>query len=134
MTSGPTRVAPRGAGAGGFVTLQFVTASALSLVLFAGVANLLVYQYGHGVVRAALDEGVRAGSRASDPAAECETRATAVIGDLLGGPMGRGVALRCADDPARVHAAADVTFHGWAPMVPDWSFTAKAFSARKGRR
>jgi len=50
--------------AGGFVTTQFVLAVALSLVLFVMLCNVIVYQYARGVVRAALDEGVRTASRA----------------------------------------------------------------------
>lgn len=119
------------ASSAGFVTIQFVTASALALVLFTGMANLVVFQYGRGVVRAALDEGVRAGARAPAAASECERRAAGVIGDLLGGRMGDGVVVRCAASADQVQAAADVTFPGWSPMVPGWSFTARAASVRE---
>ena len=48
----------------GFVTVQFTAAVAFSMVVLVMLANLIVYQYGRGVVRAAVDEAVRAGSRA----------------------------------------------------------------------
>lgn len=92
----PGRRPDRRAEAPGFVTIQFVTASALALVLFTGMANLVVFHYAKGVVRAALDEGVRAGARAPAAASECQHRAGAVVRDLLGGRMGDGVAISCA--------------------------------------
>lgn len=112
------------------MTIQFVMASALALVLVTGMANLVLFHYARGVVRAALDEGVRAGARAPAAASECEHRAGAVVRDLLGGPMGDGVAITCAASMRHVRAVADATFHGWSPMVPDWSFTARATSIR----
>lgn len=115
----------------GFVTVQFVTASALALVLFTGLANLVVFHYARGVVRAALDEGVRAGARAAAAADECEDRAGAVVRDLLGGPLGDEVAITCTASVRDVRAVADTTFHGWSPMVPDWSFTTRATSVRE---
>jgi hypothetical protein len=116
------------------VTAQLVVAIGLSLVLMATLANLLVLQYGRGVVRAALDEGVRAGSRADAGAAECERRARAALADLLGGAMGAGVRLRCSADETTVTAQADVAFRGWAPGVPDWRFTARALAVREPPR
>lgn len=107
----------------GFLTVQFVVAVALSFVLLATVANLILFQYGRGVVRAAVDEGVRRASRVAVPASECERRAHDVVGDLLGGTMGAGVRLRCADAGDTVVAEALVTFEGWAPLVPDWTFS-----------
>ena len=56
-------------------------------VLLVLLANVLVAGYARGVVRAALDEGVRAGARAEDAAAECARRAAAVLDDLIAGPM-----------------------------------------------
>lgn len=128
----PRAVPGRRVDAPGFVTVQFVVASALALVLFTGMANLVVFHYAKGVVRAALDEGVRAGARAPAATSECEDRAAAVVRDLLGGRMSDGVAITCAASVRDVRAVADATFHGWSPMVPDWSFTARATSVREG--
>lgn len=115
---------------GGFVTIQYLLVVALSLMLVVVLTNLVVFQYGRGVVRAALDEGVRAGVRATAGVAECEDRARDVLADLLGGAMGAGVALACSDDGRRVRATADVEFAGWSPAVPDWRFVAEAESVR----
>lgn len=123
---------PAGRREGGFVTVQYVAVVGLSLVFVVLLTNLVVFQYGRGVVRAALDEGVRAGTRATAGAAECEARAGDVLADLLGGAMGTGVRLACTDDGVHVRATADVVFTSWAPGVPDWRFGARA-QARRGR-
>ena len=90
------------------------------------LANLIVFQYGRGVVRAAVDEGARVGSRASAGADDCEARARDVVADLLGGAMGEGVALSCSVKGGFVTARADVAFPAWLPPVPDWSFSLSA--------
>lgn len=116
---------------GGFVTVASVAVTGLSLLFVVALVNIVVFQYGRGVVRAALDEGVRAGARATAGVGECEARAGDVLADLLGGAMGAGVQLACTDDGAVLRAAADVTFVGWLPAVPDWRFTAEATAVRE---
>ncbi|CAN5509584.1 hypothetical protein BH23ACT7_BH23ACT7_12650 [soil metagenome] len=117
----------------GFLTPQFVVAVGLSLILLVLLANLIVMQYGRGVVRAALDEGARRGSRVSaDPAGECAARARDVLADLLDGPMGLGVApIACTDTGDRLVARTTVTFLGWLPGAPDWSFDAEASAVKE---
>ncbi|HUH06479.1 MAG TPA: hypothetical protein VML96_01610 [Egibacteraceae bacterium] len=118
---------------GGYLTVQFLFAVALSLILLTAMANLIVFQYGRGVVRAALDEGVRAGSRVNiDAASHCEARVRSALSDLLGGRMGADVAfLGCAEDGRQVQARADVAFRGWLPMVPDWAFSLGATAVKE---
>jgi hypothetical protein len=106
--------------AGGFVTTQFVLAVALSLVLFVMLCNVIVYQYARGVVRAALDEGVRSASRAGGTVGGCEAAAEEVRRSLLGGPVGAQVAIRCELVDGRVQATATGRLPGWLPMVPDF--------------
>lgn len=115
----------------GSVTIQFVWAVGLTLVLLTVVANLVAFQYGRGVVRAALDEAVRAGSRATATEATCTERAAAALRDLLGGAMGDEVTVACADRGDRVVADATATFRGWLPLVPDWTFTAGATAVKE---
>lgn len=115
-----------GGGDLGYLTLQYVVAIGLSLVVLAALANLLVFGYARGVVRAALDEGARAASRADASAAVCRQRADDVLGDLLAGRLGDGVAVECVRSDQRVTASGTATFRAWAPFVPDWSFTASA--------
>jgi hypothetical protein len=113
-------------GQDGFLTIQYLLAVGLSLVLLASLGNLLVFSYGRGVVRAALDEGVRAGSRAGASPAECQARADAVLSDLLSGSLGQGVDVRCQSQGGTVTASAEASFPAWAPLVPSWSFTTTA--------
>lgn len=116
----------------GFLTVQFVAAVGLSLVMFTALVNLVAFQYGRGVVRAALDEGVRAGSRATASDLECLQRIRSTLSDLLGGAMGAGVRVDCRQDGEQVVASASATFRGWLPLVPDWRFGLLA-SARRER-
>lgn len=119
---------------GGFATIQFVFATGLALLFLVLVANVIVFQYGRGVVRAAMDEAARAGSLAVGSDAErvraCGVRADDVLDDLLGGPLGDDVAVSCSVDRSGpvpvVTARADVAFQSWVDPVPDWSFTATA--------
>lgn len=111
------------------MTIQFVVATALSLLVFVLLANFVVFLYARGVVRAAIDEGVRAGARAG--VVECEQRAEAVLSDLLAG-MRSDVRVRCEDDGQVATSRAEVRLRGWLPPVtPTWSFTVTAESFRE---
>jgi len=113
----------------GFVTIEYVLAVALSMLAMVVIANFIVFQYGRGVVRAAVDQGVRSGARAPAPAAACEQAARQVVADLLGGKsgsMGRTVSITCSQVGGRLDAAADGRFRAWLPPVPDWSFHSAA--------
>lgn len=118
---------------GGFLTIQFLLAVAFSLVVFTMLANLVLVQYGRGVVRAALDEGVRAGSRVSAaPSVQvCEERVAEALSGLLRGSFGNGIAYGCAASATEVTATADASFDSFAPMVPDFSFALAATAVRE---
>ena len=115
----------------GFTTAQFILAAGLALMFFVFLANMVVFQYGKGVVRGALNDGVRAGSKVGAGTVDCEQAIADAMGDLLGGTMGRGVTTVCTDDAAGVGAVADVTFRSWIPGVPDWSFSLSAQSVKE---
>jgi hypothetical protein len=120
-------------GEDGMTTVQYVAATAFSLIVFVMMANFIVFLYARGVVRAAVDEGARAGGRFGATSAECEARARDVLGDLLAGRLGSDVSVRC-DSPNvdEMHATVDVTLHGWLPgLVPDWTFTLDARSVKE---
>ena len=117
--------------AGGFVTTQFVLAVALSLLLFVMLCNAIVYQYGRGVVRAALDEGVRSASRAGGTVSACEDAAEEVRHTLLGGPVGSHVAIRCGLVADTVQATATGYLPSWLPLVPDWSIDLAASAVKE---
>ncbi len=112
----------------GFVTIQYLLAIGLSLIALVWMTNFIVIQYARGVVRGALDEGVRAGSRGRASEFDCENRARAVLADLLQGPMGDGVsAPDCRVSPSgRIEASARATFRTWIPPVQQLTFHLKA--------
>ena len=121
-------------GEDGMTTAQYVAATGFSLIAFVMMANFVVFLYARGVVRAAVDEGARAGGRFGASAAECETRATDVVDDLLGGGLGTGVQVGCHEDGRDevMRAHADVVLRGWLPgVIPDWSFTLEAQSVKE---
>jgi hypothetical protein len=115
-------------------TAQYIAATGFSLVAFVMMANFVVFLYARGVVRAAVDEGARAGGRFGASAAECEARVTDVVDDLLGGGLGTGVRVGCHEDGQDdvMRARADVVLRGWLPgVMPDWSFTLEAQSVKE---
>lgn len=96
-------------------------ASALALLLFLALANLVVVQYGRGAIRSALEQGVRAGSLGGVFA--CEDTALRVVEDLLGGRMSDDLSIVCAVEGQTVVATASVTFESWTPLTPDFAFS-----------
>lgn len=126
---GVGRVIPIKARETGFATTSFLSAVAVSLAVFVAVTNLLVFAYARGAARVALDEGVRAGVRADDPA-ECVRRAEAALDDLLGGPLRAAWSeVSCAAGDDRITASVEGRLQAWAPAVPDWPIAEQAVAA-----
>ena len=96
---------------------------ALSMLFLAALLNLIAIQYAQGVVRAALDEGVRMGSVARGTERECLAGIRRVMGDLLGGPLGADVDFACIVVGGQMVASADAEFQGWFPGMPSLQFT-----------
>ena len=118
----------------GFATVQYLVALSFSLLALVGLLNFVVFQYGRGAVRAALDEGARAGTRISESAeTECEERAARVLGDLLSGSMGDGVEpVQCAVVGQRVTAETTVEFEPWfMERFGAWQFTVSAVAVKE---
>ena len=111
-------------------TLQALLVYLLALAAFVWLLQLAVFTYGRGVVRSALDEGARAGSKVTDSIERCEERAAETMTGLLRGTMGQGVTIACREEGDRVLARADVRFPAWAPAMPDWTFSITATSRR----
>jgi hypothetical protein len=108
----------------GMTTVQFVAATAMSLIVFVMLANFVVDLYARGAIRAAVDEGARAGAPFDSSVGECERRAEDALDDLLGGAMRSEVHVDCVDEVGTVRAEATVVLRGWLPgVVPDWSFS-----------
>jgi len=118
-------------GEGGFLTIQFVLAVALSLLMLVLVANVIIVQYGRGVVRAAAEEGAQAGSRLSASEADCEARAGEVLDGLLGGPMGDRISITCSIGSSEVIATVRYTFTPWLPLVPAWAGTQTSVAVKE---
>lgn len=98
---------------------------AIVLVFFVLLLQFVLWQYGRGAVRSALDEGARAGAATTRPA-DCQQLAQASLHQLLGGSMGAQTTITCQRAAGQMIATADATFPAWLGFVPDWTFTLQA--------
>jgi len=102
----------------GFISVEILGAVFLSFLVLVALMNIIVVQYGLGVVRAAADEGARSGARLNSGAsatAACEARAADVlqsIGRLADASSG------CTVDGDQVRSVVNVRFEPWFPGVP----------------
>jgi hypothetical protein len=110
-----------------------VTAIALSLVVFVSLANVETMLFARDAVRAAVDEGARAGARADDPQRACEARARAVLDGLLAPTARSAVAVTCRGGAsgAWIEARADAALDPWWPGLPAWTFTTTSTAGRE---
>lgn len=116
----------------GFTTIQYVVATAFSLLLFVMIANLLVDLYERGAVRDALDEGVRAGVPVAATADDCLARTRDVVQSVASGSSIRIDDLACEPDGDRIVATARVSLRSWFPMIiPDWHLSLRAAAHRE---
>ena len=125
------REAERTESEGGFVSISYVVAAAFAMLFFASLANLIVMQYASGVVRAALDEGVRDGAVAGAGAFQCQLTVDEFLSSVLGGPYGEDINAVCSEEPGLMVASATATFAGFAPLVPDLTFDFEAVAAKE---
>jgi hypothetical protein len=117
----PPRLRPRSRhderDARGFASVEFLVATAFSLLLLTLLTNVVVVQYGRGVVRAAADEGARAGSNVdADSPSTCQARADDVLSGL--GRMASDVHITCREVNGAIVATTSAAFEGWLPTVP----------------
>ncbi|HEX5587056.1 MAG TPA: hypothetical protein VFZ17_07085 [Acidimicrobiia bacterium] len=112
-------------------SVQYVVATAFTLVVFVMLANVVVDLYARGAVRAAVDEAARAGARVDATPAECAARAHDVLEGLVGARIRAGVEIACSESSSRVSARADVRLAGWLAFVPDWSFSIVGTSVKE---
>jgi len=115
------RTTDRGIADRGVSSIQFVLASALALILFLALANLMVVQYGRGAVRSALEQGARVGTLGGPGV--CEETAIRVVENLLGGRMSDDLELSCAGSGDAMVASASATFESWTPLTPDFTIS-----------
>lgn len=110
----------------GLTSVGILLAVSFTLIVAVIVVTLLLYLYGQGAARAAIDEGVRAGSRVGAGEAACELRAQEALDGLMPGPLGDGVRVDCLVAGGELVAVADVTLSSPLPGVPSWSFQMQA--------
>ncbi len=110
----------------GLTSVGILMAVAFTLIVAVIMVNMLLYLYGQGAARAAIDEGVRAGSRVGAGEVACEQRAEEALQGLMPGPLGDGVHITCGLSGNELVAVADVTLDSPLPGVPSWSFLMEA--------
>ncbi|MGQ0849511.1 MAG: hypothetical protein ACT4OP_10395 [Actinomycetota bacterium] len=118
----PGGLKPKNVPEQGMVTVQFMAVTALSMVFLALLSYLIAVQYASGVVRAALDEGVRVSAPARATEVDCVEAIDRVLEGLMSGPLGEGVAASCVVEGDQVVASATAAFPGWFPGLPAISF------------
>jgi hypothetical protein len=93
----------------------------ITLVVFVAATNLIVYSYGRGVLRTAVDEAARAGSLQGTPGGPivaCQDKADQVMANLLAGPFGQHITITCQLSGAQVVAVATGTRPAWLRLLP----------------
>ena len=115
---------------GGFATAQYVVAVAFSLIFLVMLVNIVVFQYGRGVVQAAADEAARAAAPVDADIAACSVRGDEVLDAGLARSMRAGVHVTCVSSGDWVIAKATASFPGWLPLVPSWDFSVSSRALR----
>ena len=110
----------------GLTSVGIMLAVAFTLIVAIAVINMLLYLYGQGATRAAIDEGVRAGSRVAAGEAACLQRSAEALHGLMPGPLSDGVTINCVRVGDELIAIADVTLDSPLPGIPSWSFQMQA--------
>jgi hypothetical protein len=110
----------------GLTSVGILMAVGFTLIVAVMVVNLFLYLYGQGAARAAIDEGVRAGSRVDAGEDACEARAEEALVGLMPGPLHDGVDIDCVVVGGELVAVADVTLSSPLPGFPSWSFQMEA--------
>lgn len=110
----------------GLTSVGIMMAVGFTLIVAVMMVNLFLYLYGQGAARAAIDEGVRAGSRVDAGETVCQYRAEEALAGLMPGPLGDDVAITCGVAAGELVAVADVTLDSPMPLFPSWSFRMEA--------
>jgi hypothetical protein len=106
--------------------VQWAILISLVMVFLALITNVIAMQYGHGAVRAAVDEAARFGASLGHDTDRCEAKAEEILrgrGGLLRGRLGDGVVVRCTESGGVMTATATGAFEWWAGGLPNVSFT-----------
>ncbi|MCC7078249.1 MAG: hypothetical protein IT198_14095 [Acidimicrobiia bacterium] len=109
---------------GGSALISTAVGVVVLLVAVSSVFNVVVHQYGRGVVRTGLDEAVQAGSVVSPEGGEhlaaCRQRYHEATDVLLAGSLGDQVGdVRCWVTDGRIYAETRARFPNWSPWGSD---------------
>ena len=102
----------------GFTVVSAMVAMAVTLVMVTWFSNLFVHRYAQGVIRQATDEAAAAWANHGGTHADCVNTANEALDDLLGGPLGGDISIRCTLVGNTVEVAATGTLAAIGPM-PD---------------
>ncbi|HET9059833.1 MAG TPA: hypothetical protein VFN61_07920 [Acidimicrobiales bacterium] len=94
----------------------FAFVALASVVL--GAFNLVLDEYAKGAIRAAIEQGARAGASWGGTPLQCEATANKALGSLLRGPFGDQVHIVCLVGPGDVSARAYGRLPSLLPVVP----------------
>jgi len=117
----------------GVSSVQFLLASALSLIVFLAFANLVAVQYGRGAIRSALDQGARSGAVVGSTQL-CEATARDILSQLLGGLMGDSVSVVCQIHDGLMTASGSAVFESWTPLSGDFEISVSGGAAMEHGR
>lgn len=120
----------------GLVSVEFTAAIGLSLLVVVLLTNLILVQYGRGIMRAAADESARVGSVVIDndtgdatAIARCQQRQQDVLKGL--GKLGTVTASNCAVANGQITTTISASFDGWLPGMPALESTVSAVSVKE---
>lgn len=119
----------------GSAALPAVFAMGTFMVFFVLFAQVAVWQYVRGSLRAAAMEAARAEAPYEAPPGACARRFEATRTALIGGSLASQVgSARCSVGPDRVRVTVDAHLEPWLPFSPGWDFTVSATAVREGPR
>jgi hypothetical protein len=120
----------------GLATIEFLMAIGFSLLLVAASTNLILIQYGRGIIRAAADESARVGARVVDndtadatAIANCQQRQADALKAI--GRLGTVTTSTCQVANGQVQTTVSASLKGWLPGMPDITTTANGTSVKE---
>ena len=110
----------------GMTTIQYVVATALSLLVFVGLANFVVDLYARGAVRSAVDEGARAGAASTRRRPTANSAPATCSAPCSGARRALGAGVVRGRRRHDAGAGPRVTLGRGSRACPAWSFTARS--------
>lgn len=111
------------------VTVEYVAAAGLGMLLFAVVANLLVWQFQRGVAQLAADQGARAASVRGGTVNDCRRAMQHV---LRSWPQSAPTPQpSCRLRGRTIEATVRIRLSGWLPLVADHQVSVTSVAAQE---